>query len=181
MRLTLASASATPAATRWQAAEPTSSTDQPEGLHDCYEGQVQRLPGEDARAAFDRMRARLLQYDIFPPTLLTFTIFPPGEMGEGTLIVQRFGLGPVRLEFAVRVVEMWDRDTDAGFTYVTLEGHPERGTESFRVRLGLEGQLAVTIEAWSRPGHWFVSLVRPIARVIQRAMTRRALRRLTES
>jgi uncharacterized protein (UPF0548 family) len=102
-------------------------------------------------------------------------------MGEGTLIVQRFGLGPVRLEFAVRVVEMWDRDTDAGFTYVTLEGHPERGTESFRVRLGPEGQLAVTIEAWSGPGHWFVSLVRPIARVIQRAMTRRALRRLTES
>ena len=56
------------------------------------------------------------------------------------LILQRLGRGPARFEFAVRVVEKWDRHTpnglDAGFTYVTLEGHPERGTETVRAELG---------------------------------------------
>lgn len=143
-----------------------------------------RLPGEDPHVAFERIRARLFRYDIFPPAVLAFSISPPGEVADGALILQRLRLGPVCLEFAVRVVETWDRHTpdgsDAGFTYVTLQGHPERGTETFRVQLGPDGQLIVTIEAWSSPGIVLVHLVRPIARIIQRAVTRAALRRLTD-
>jgi uncharacterized protein (UPF0548 family) len=184
MRITLASASAPGAALGWQATKPTTSIGQMVGVRDRYEGEVLRLPGEDPCAAFERIRARLFRYDIFPPAVLTSSISPPGEVAEGALILQRLGLGPVCLEFAVRVVEMWDRHTpngsDAGFTYVTLQGHPERGTETFRAQLGPDRKLIVTIESWSRPGIVLVHLVRPIARLIQRAVTRAAMRRLTD-
>jgi hypothetical protein len=87
-----------------------------------------------------RLRSRLLSYDIFPPRFLRFVICPPGELVVGSVIVQRVGFGPVALESAVRVVDVWQRQTDggqeAGFTYVTLAGHPERGVASFKVRKG---------------------------------------------
>ncbi|HET9052089.1 MAG TPA: DUF1990 family protein [Candidatus Dormibacteraeota bacterium] len=184
MRITLTSAAGPRSATRWRDAEPTSSIDRPVGLHDRYEARVVLLPGEDGRKAFDRVRDRLFRYDVFPPAVMAFSILPPGEVAGDALIVQRFGLGPPRLEFAVRVVEAWHRHAagaaDAGFTYVTLNGHPERGTESFRVQLGSDGRVVVTIEAWSEPATALVSFARPLARMIQVAVTRAALRRLSE-
>ncbi len=102
----------------------------------------------------------------------------------GSVIVQRVGFGPVALESAVRVVDVWQRQTDggqeAGFRYVTLAGHPERGAASFEVRMGRDETIQLILEARSTPGSVTTRLARPVARAIQLALTRAALRRLTK-
>ena len=67
-----------------------------------------------------------------------------GRIHEGTTIVQHVALGPLPLEAAVRVVRVWrSREGDAdevGFTYATLNGHPERGISTFRIRRSNQDQ-----------------------------------------
>lgn len=139
---------------------------------------------ETPTAAFERVRGRLLAYDIFPPALVRYVICPEPPIRTGATIVQRVQLGILALEAAVRVVDAWDRVEgemrEAGFSYVTLQGHPECGIASFRVRLGGDGTVTVSIDARSQPGLLLTRLGRPIARAFQRAMTKAALRRLAE-
>lgn len=149
---------------------------------DCYTAEVRVRPGETSSSAFARVRARLFAYDIFQSTLVRFAICPEGRIQEGATIIQRFQLGLVALEAAVRVTDVWDDqeglDQDAGFRYVTLQEHPECGVASFRVQHDQEGRVTVTLEARSRPGLLVTRLARPIARVIQRLGTNAALLRL---
>ena len=134
------------ACTRWNDAAPTSPREGlPTGIYDRHQAHVRLLNGEDADAAFVRIRTRLFVYDIFPPNLICFVLCPERAIEPDSLIVQRAGIGPLRLESAVRVVETWDRDADgerdAGFRYVTLAGHPERGVTSFSVRRDSSGDV----------------------------------------
>jgi hypothetical protein len=88
-------------------------------------------PNGNALAAFERVRERLLAYDIFPPWLMRHASCPAGRLAEGTTIVQRELVGPLALEMAVRVLAVWDRSDgvarEAGLSYVTLVGHAECG------------------------------------------------------
>ena len=174
------------ACARWtDAPETSSSAGPPDGVFDHHEREV-RLPTSEALdSAFQLLRTQLLSYDIFPARFLRFVICPPGQVAVGSIIVQRIGFGPVALESAVRVVDVWDRLTageqQAGFRYVTLAGHPERGTASFEVRLGRDGKLMVVLESQSLPGSLAYRLARPIARSIQLSITRAAIRRLAKS
>jgi uncharacterized protein (UPF0548 family) len=140
------------------------------------------MPGDDPLVVFDHLRQRLLAYDIFPPQIVHAAIWPPGPIRAGATIVQRVVLGPLGLEAAVRVIDSWDRQLEsgreAGFAYVTLLGHPERGVASFAVRLEAPGRLSVHIEARSQAGLLLTRLGRPLARLFQRSLTRAALRRL---
>jgi uncharacterized protein (UPF0548 family) len=171
------------ACTRWNDAAPTSPPEGlPTGIYDRHQAHVRLLNGEDADTAFGRIRTRLFVYDIFPPNLIRFVLCPDRAIESDTLIVQRAGIGPIRLESAVRVVETWDRDADgerdAGFRYVTLAGHPERGVASFSVRRDSSGDVRLTLDARSDAGTLITRIGRPVARRVQLAATKAALNRL---
>src|SRR5438093_9865428 len=128
----------------WSRAPATSPPSGPAGAAiDHYMAEVQLRPGESPPAAFARVRVRLLAYDIFPSAFMRFAICPAGPTRVGATIVQRIQCGPLALEAAVRVIEVWDRQEsggqEAGFRYVTLQGHPECGIASFRVRVDEAG------------------------------------------
>lgn len=55
-----------------------------------------------------------------------------------------------------------------GFTYVTLEGHVERGEERFRVEQDGAGAVWYDLAAVSRPAHWLTRLGYPWVRQLQR-------------
>ena len=161
----------------------------PEATVDQYEMSARIGPSDTPSDVFARIRDRLLAYDVFPPEIVHATIYPEGRIAAGATIVQRIVFGPLALEAAVRVIDVWDRVTGssagepgsvriAGFRYVTLRGHPECGVASFEVRAGPTGEVTVLLEARSRPGSWRTRLAHPIARRIQRALTEAALRRL---
>lgn len=171
------------APTRWESATATSSLDGFPGVPlDRHQATVELHPGEEPDVAFERVRGRLFAYDVFPPTLMRFVMSPTAPIRSGTLIVQRVGFGPFRFDAAVRVVETWDLvngdERDAGFRYVTLAGHPERGMAAFRVRRDSSGPVTVHLEARSVVGSLLTRLGRPVARLAQLAATRAALRRL---
>ena len=84
----------------------------------------------------------LLRYDVFPSSVLNFF----GEwqresrlMRAGDVIIQQANLPPVKwglkLLFGVRVLSVEQTDTRVAFTYGTLEGHPEMGTNEFSFSL----------------------------------------------
>ena len=73
---------------------------------------------------------------------------------------------------ACRIESIVDETDHLGFTYAALPGHPERGYESFGVRLLADGQVRFEIVAVSRPGLALVRLLGPLARLLQRRATR---------
>jgi uncharacterized protein (UPF0548 family) len=187
MKLVL-NARSSPAAAceRWQTADATSPPTGPDrATLDHYRAPVEVGPNGNALAAFERVRERLLAYDIFPPWLMRHASCPAGRLAEGTTIVQRVLVGPLALEMAVRVLAVWDRSDgvarEAGLSYVTLAGHAERGVVVFRVRLEADRRVVILIDARSRPGLLLTRLGRPFARLFQRAATRAALRRLASA
>lgn len=171
------------ACARWAGAVPTSPPEgPPASVVDRHQADVRLLPGEDRDAAFERIRGRLFAYDIFSPRLMHFAVCPSGPIAPQTVIVQRLGIGPIRLESAVRVIDTWDRRTEdsreAGFLYVTLRGHPEKGIASFAVRNGRGGTVTLVLEARSAPGTLIARFARPLARRAQLVATKAAMRRL---
>ncbi len=161
--------------------DPSADAGHPVGAHlDTYQDFVQIRGGESLGEAFDRVRHRLLAYDIFPPTFLRYAFCGEGAVVEGQTIVQRFGVG-VAIEAAVRVTKVWETlelgNRVCGFAYSTLPGHPERGVATFEVRLAGD-TVAVVLTARSVARTPVVT--RPVAKAIQRAITRRAVRRLVQ-
>jgi len=148
------------------------------GTVDNYAVRVAPLRGESPLARFQRATDRLWSYDIFPPGLMRPTVCSEdGRVKLGAVIVQRVRLGLVVIEAAVRVIDVWTTEAEdaAGFTYVTLAGHPEMGVSSFWVsRIGDE--VGFRIKARSRPGTLLTRIGRPVSRYFQRAATRAALR-----
>ena len=178
---------------RWSDAPKSSPRCGPSGATvDHYEAAARIGPSETPDAVFARVRDRLMVYDVFPPDVVRAAICPAGRISAGATIVQRIGVGPLALEAAVRVIDVWDRVVGdpngepgavrkAGFRYVTLRGHPECGIASFEVRAGPTGEVTILLDARSRPGSWLTRLGRPFARRFQQTMTRAALRRLADN
>ena len=171
------------ACARWARMRPSAPPSGPRrATIDAYVEQARARPGETPQAVFDRVRSRILGYDIFPPRLVRFVICPGGPAQVGAVIVQRLRLGPLACEMAVRVIDVWDTRADgvaeAGFQYVTLRGHPECGIASFGARLEPSGTVTVRIDVRSRPGLLLTQMGRPVARRAQQRLTRAALARL---
>ncbi len=108
-----------------------------------------------------------------------------GYIHEGTTIVQRVWIGPIRIESAVRVFRIWQRrDTtldEVGFSYATLYGHPERGVSTFSVTEHRNmGRITFSIEARSQPGSLVYRIGRPLARRFQQHATKAAMRHMTD-
>lgn len=183
MRVALTRIPATPDGERYLRRPTTSGREGPgDGVLDTYCELVPLRQGEVASAAFERVYQRLCRYDIFPPTLVGSRIFPDGGITDGCTIVQRLGVGWMFLESATRVVDIWDMvdgygSRRAGFAYVTVQGHPERGVATFEVHK-VGDVVSVVLTAHSTPGTALTRLARPVTRMVQRAVTRRAVWRL---
>jgi len=94
---------------------------------------------------------------------------------EGTTVLASLTLGLAIVVAPCRVVYVTDEATRFGFAYGTLPGHPERGEEAFHVVIEDDGTGTAEIIAFSRPGDLAARLAGPIAREIQKAVTRRYL------
>lgn len=166
----------------WLAAErgPT-----PDSAHDVYERVVANEPPgpPDYDGPYSRAAAAILRYDVFPRRILRPVLArEPIALGDTVGGVSPFALG-MRIFFASRVIDAFDGERDGlwrtGFTYRTLEGHPELGEETFAVEKDVaSGLVRVRLSSWSQPGNWFARLFASRARRVQVYANQRALDRL---
>jgi hypothetical protein len=166
---------------RWRATPATESIDGTGGVIDRYARDIDVPYDQYLDEVFRLLEDRLLTYRIFPPRLMRPEVCSSdGRLHDGTTIVQHVAIGPLRLEAAVRVVRAWrDEGADAvesGFTYATLEGHPERGISTFRIRRRSDERvITFEIDVRSRSGSLLTRVARPLARRFQVRATRAAL------
>ncbi len=146
-----------------------------------FEAPGSPVPG----GAFELLESAILAYDIFGPSIGEPVVERvPVRFGDCVGLRFRF-LGFVQLFFASRVdrvfrLESCPQGWTSGFTYRTLEGHPEVGEETFQVIKQRDGAVVLRIEAWSRPNLWYVRLFAPLARWIQKRAAKAAVAHLAE-
>jgi uncharacterized protein (UPF0548 family) len=125
----------------------------------------------------------LFDYKIFPSDIMKFqTQWEQGKrkMKIGDTILQQATIPPTKflsqkIIFGVRVNNIIDEDERKGFSYVTIEGHVEKGESTFTVEQSGQG-LIFRIKTFSEPGNLLTKLVGPIFTVPYQAYcTRRAL------
>jgi uncharacterized protein (UPF0548 family) len=76
---------------------------------------------------------------------------------------------------ACRIVYVEEEPNRFEFAYGTLPGHPERGEVSFRVVRAPDGRVTFQVRSFSRPADPLARLAAPLARRLQRRVTRRYL------
>jgi len=125
----------------------------------------------------------LFDYKIFPSNIMTFTTQWGREkrkMKIGDTILQQAFIPPTKtfsqkIVFGVRINNMIDESDRKGFSYVTIEGHVEKGESTFIIEQGDSG-LIFKIKTFSEPGNLLTKLVGPIFTVpYQTYCTRTAL------
>jgi hypothetical protein len=134
---------------------------------------------------YERIARAVRGYHIFPDGLLDRVL--RRELVEvGDTVGAAYHLLPgIDLFFASRVTAVFDEKVGviwrAGFTYQTLEGHPELGEETFSVEKDqATGRVSVSLRSWSRPGAWLTWLLYPYARRCQLRAGRAALDHLEQ-
>jgi uncharacterized protein (UPF0548 family) len=147
---------------------------------------AQENPGPpEPDGPFEQLAPAVRGFRVFPDSLLERVCrrepVEPGDTVGGCYHL----LPEVDLMFAARVTAVFDEKVGttwrAGFTYQTLEGHPELGEETFSVEKNeVTGHVSVSLRSWSRPGAWLVSLVYPYARRCQLRAGRAALDHLEQ-
>ncbi len=100
------------------------------------------------------------------------SVYPelPVEAGEPRIL--GIGLGRLAVIAPCLVTRRWHGPRSAGFVYVTMDGHPERGWEKFEVFLDDQGGVGFRIEARSVPAYGLLTLCRPVQDFAQDAITR---------
>ncbi len=174
-----------PELARWDARPFYDVTRHPGDRDDVYERDVgaeawRGAPGPLHRALGDA----ILGYDIFPPRLVRGVVRRRIALGD-TVGVHYIAARIVRLFFAARVVAVIDGPSAdgawwcTGFTYRTLQGHPELGEETFAVETELAtGRVRVALRSWSRPGTWLARTFAPFVRWLQVHASKAALAHL---
>lgn len=133
---------------------------------------------------FERVAESVLGYRVFGPKIGRPVIYSQKVSVDETIgLCYRF-LPGLRLFFASRVVEVFEREETelgwrSGFVYQTLVKHPEVGEEIFEVTKLRTGQVKFRLEAWSLPNLWYVKLFGPYGRRIQKYAARCAVDTLT--
>ncbi len=100
---------------------------------------------------------------------------------SGSLVLLGWGVRHLRIACPCRVVETWESSTRTGFTYETLDGHPEAGLEQFMVHTASDRSVRFTVSAVSRPAWAAARIGRPVASAVQKVYTRRYLRCISGS
>jgi uncharacterized protein (UPF0548 family) len=125
-------------------------------------------------AVFERAAEVVLGWGLHRGAGLQVTADRP-QAEAGRDVVVGVPAGPLMLLAPCRVVEVFSDPARRGFAYVTLPGHPERGIETFTVRLHDDGRVDLTVQALAGPGTAMVRLGWPVGRLLQRSYTRRYL------
>lgn len=94
---------------------------------------------------------------------------------QDTVVLMRWGPGPLAVKIPCRVLEVIDESRRRGFAYGTLSGHPEAGEERFILEQLDDGRILFTITAHSRPASTLAKVGGPISRAAQNFMTQRYL------
>lgn len=109
----------------------------------------------------------LFHYDVFPKSILKFFgewQLENRELQIGDVIVQQAHLPPaplgLKLIFGVRVVSAYRNEHKAGFSYGTLIGHPEKGTNEFFFSVE-DGTLSVVVRTMAGLGLFVTRLLWP--------------------
>jgi hypothetical protein len=125
----------------------------------------------------------LFDYKIFPSNIMTFMTQWGQEkrkMKIGDTILQQAFIPPTKtfsqkIIFGVRVNNIIDETDRKGFSYVTIDGHVEKGESTFTIE-NSRGELIFKIKTFSEPGNLLTKLVGPIFTVpYQTYCTRTAL------
>jgi uncharacterized protein (UPF0548 family) len=124
------------------------------------------------RTAFDRAAHTLSHWDMHRCAGLTVIASSP-VAATGSAVVLSLGWRQLSIVAPCRVVYTVDEPNRRGFAYGTLPGHPERGEESFIVKLTAEGEVWVDIRAFSRPASPLAHAGGPISRLVQNLITNR--------
>lgn len=110
----------------------------------------------------------LFHYDVFPPAILKF--FGEWQLDDramrvGDVIVQQVQIPPVgvgiKLIFGSRVLSIHRSLSSAGFSYGTLAGHPETGSNEFSFSVE-EGSLFAAVRTVAAPGLFLSRLLSPV-------------------
>lgn len=163
-----------PQLARWEARPFYDMTRHAGDRDDVYERDVGREPWRGAPGPLHRaLGDAILGYDIFPPRLVRGVLRQRIAVGD-TIGIHYIAARIVRLFFAARVVAVLDGPSadgawwGTGFTYRTLQGHPELGEETFAVETELAtGRVRVALRSWSRPGTWLARTFAPVVRWMQ--------------
>jgi hypothetical protein len=125
----------------------------------------------------------LFDYKIFPSHIMMFKTQWEQERREmkiGDTILQQALIPPTRMFsqkiiFGVRINSIIDEKERKGFSYVTIEGHVERGESAFTIEKSDNG-LIFKIKTFSEPGNLLTKMLGPIFTVpYQTFCTRTAL------
>ncbi len=125
----------------------------------------------------------LFDYKIFPSNIMKYMTEWGQEkrkMKIGDTILQQAFVPPTKtfsqkIVFGVRINNIINETDRKGFSYVTIEGHVEKGESTFTIEQGASG-LIFKIKTFSEPGNLLTKLVGPIFTVpYQTYCTRTAL------
>ena len=135
------------------------------------------------RAVLDRAGRALLGRRMHEEAGITvegpdLVVVPPAAPGLRVLLRPRTGPAAwLRLTAPCEVADVVDEPDRRGFTYRTLPGHPERGTETFLVeRDPAKDRVTARITASSRPGTLLVRLAGPVSRPTRQPANRPSTR-----
>ena len=125
----------------------------------------------------------LFDYKIFPSNIMTYMTEWGQEkrkMKIGDTILQQAFVPPTKtfsqkIVFGVRINNIINETDRKGFSYVTIEGHVEKGESTFTIEQADSG-IIFKIKTFSEPGNLLTKLVGPIFTVpYQTYCTRTAL------
>ena len=131
------------------------------------------------RATFERARAALGRWAMFPPGW-TRVVHREESIAVGQTVCVQFHLFGLHWLNAARIVTVLDETASAeggpvrrsGFAYGTLTCHVERGEERFSVEWLADDSVWYDLRAFSRPSLWAARLAKPVARALQRRFVR---------
>lgn len=140
-------------------------------------GHVRRskVIGEGA-GVFAKASRELMHWEIQRRSGLTVKAVEPVTVDE--IVWMGLAVGPVKVGFRCRVVEVVDEPRRKGFSYGTLRGHPETGEEAFILAWREDDVVELHIVAFSKPAAWWARIGGPAGKMVQRGMTDRYLKAL---
>ncbi len=112
-----------------------------------------------------------------------FVVPDSAPLTLGTTLLVTLRLGPVSIIVPDRIVAVVDVTTQSaegthrtfGFAYGTIEGHQERGEESYLVEIDAQGVVTATIRVDASAATWAAKLVSPAVIAFQHAAVNRYL------
>jgi uncharacterized protein (UPF0548 family) len=127
-----------------------------------------------AGEAFDRGRDGLRRWVCHRG--IGATVHPPDAPLEiGSTLIVVLPVGPMSVLVPNRVVAVVDVSDRFGFAYGTLDGHQERGEESFVVERAADGRVSATVTVDAVPATWAARAVSPIVTWFSHQAARRYL------